>query len=229
VTTLLLTSVLALDTREALMPYLVNSNRLMDLRQLPRGRAGVYSGVALALGLAAAIPWVLYLQYDRGVDLADTWGNIAVPQFAFDQTLADVRALEAQGALAQANALHGWGRLAAASADPGLVLSLLVGMGLVLLFAFLRLRFPRWPLHPVMFIVWQTYPGMIFSASFLLGWLIKVAVTRYGGAGLYGRLKPLMFGIVAGELLAGLVPIVTGLAYYLASGTPPPKFSILPL
>jgi hypothetical protein len=228
-TTLLLTTVLAMDTREALMPYMANSFRLMDLQQVPRGRASTWCSVALVLGLAVAIPWVLYLQYDRGVDLVDTWGNIIVPQLTFDQTLSDVRMLGAQGALAEAGRLHGWERLHAAVVDPGLAISLLVGLGLVLLCSFLRLRFPWWPIHPVMFIVWHTYPGMIFSASFVLGWLAKVAVTHYGGAALHARLKPLLFGVVAGELLAGLVPVATGLIYYLASGVAPPRFAILPL
>ena len=90
--------------------------------------------------------------------------------------------------------------MAAINPHTGLLVCVLIGMGLVLLCSSLRLHFPKWPFHPVMFIVWHTYPGKIFCASFVVGWLIKTLVTSYGGASIYGRLKPLMIGLVAGEI-----------------------------
>jgi len=91
-----------------------------------------------------------------------------------------------------------------------------------------RLRFSRWPIHPVLFLVWSTYPGFCFASSFLVGWLVKVSVTHYGGATAYQRLKPLMFGLVAGDMLGGVAPILIGLVYYLGTGELPKVFNILP-
>ena len=102
------------------------------------------------------------------------------------------------------------------------------GLAAVLAFAAIRLRWPKWPLHPVLFLVWSTWPGRVLAASFLGGWTIKVLVTQYGGASWYQRLKPLMFGLIAGEMLGGLVPIAAGLVYWLATGLPPKSFNILP-
>jgi len=95
-------------------------------------------------------------------------------------------------------------------------------------FTAIRLRWPKWPLHPVLFLIWNTYGGRVFAASFLGGWGIKVLVTQYAGASWYQRLKPLMFGLIAGEMLGGLVPIAIGFVYWLATGLPPKVFNILP-
>jgi hypothetical protein len=98
----------------------------------------------------------------------------------------------------------------------------------VLVFSAMRLRFAKWPLHPVMFLVWSTYAGNCFAQSFLIGWLIKVAVMKYGGANIYQRLKPLMFGLIAGEMMGGMIPMVVSLVYYLATGDQPKSFWVMP-
>jgi hypothetical protein len=45
---------------------------------------------------------------------------------------------------------------------------------------------------------------------------------------LYLRLKPLMFGLIAGEMLGGLTPMVVGLVYWLVTGQLPKVFNVLP-
>ena len=225
---LLLTTVLALDTREALMPFMVNSLKIMDARGIALGRGAVVCAGALVAALVLALPFVLYLQYDLGVDLADRWANVAVPRFPFDQTVSVAQRLAAQGMLEQAEVGSGWQRFAHASPRPDCLAGFAAGLLLVALCCVGRLRFPRWPIHPVLFIIWHTYPGKSFAVSFLLGWLIKSAVTKYGGATLYGRLKPLMLGLIAGDMLGGIVPIILGLSYHLTTGELPARFSIMP-
>jgi hypothetical protein len=58
--------------------------------------------------------------------------------------------------------------------------------------------------------------------------LIKVAVMKYGGANIYQRLKPLMFGLIAGEMMGGMIPMVVSLVYYLATGDQPKSFWVMP-
>jgi hypothetical protein len=225
---ILLTEVLALDTREALMPFTINSLNILDMKELKVGRSAACCAVALAVGLAVAVPFVLYMQYNRGVDLSDSWANRLVPQEAFAQALVVRRQLQAQDSLETAENVSGFGRFLRMSPDPALMGCLAIGLVLVLAMSFCRMRFPKFPLHPVMFLIWHTYPGKAFAASFLVGWLIKFAVTKYGGSRLYLRLKPLMFGLIAGEMLGGLASIVIGLCYYLVTGDLPKRFAIMP-
>jgi len=102
------------------------------------------------------------------------------------------------------------------------------GIGLVVLFSVLRLRLPWWPLHPVMFLLWGTYPLVHLWFSFLLGWLIKIAVTKFAGARGYHMAIPLMVGLVAGELLAAFGWALIGAGYFFITGNAPTTLRILP-
>jgi len=53
-------------------------------------------------------------------------------------------------------------------------------------------------------------------------------VAKYGGARIYQFVKPLMIGLVAGEVLAIVVTAVVGSVYYLKTGEPPKSYRILP-
>ena len=49
---------------------------------------------------------------------------------------------------------------------------------------------------------------------------------RYGGDVASRSLKPLMFGLIAGEVMAGVVPMLVGIIYWIVTRTPPPSFSV---
>ena len=90
------------------------------------------------------------------------------------------------------------------------------------------LRYPRWPLHPVMFLILGGWQSRTLAVSFLLGWFIKVMVTKYGGATVYRRLKPLMIGIIAGDIFGAMLPIFVGAVYYFWTGELPKSYRVLP-
>jgi hypothetical protein len=74
-----------------------------------------------------------------------------------------------------------------------------IGLGLM------RLRFWWWPLHPVGYLASNTWGSHWWFIPFFIGWVGKVAVTRYGGLRLYRRTIPLAVGLIVGDLLNGLV------------------------
>ena len=57
--------------------------------------------------------------------------------------------------------------------------------------------------------------------SFLIGWAIKTAVSRYGGGKAYQRIKPLMIGIIAGDLAGRFTPMLVGIIFYAFTGKRP--------
>jgi hypothetical protein len=225
---LLLSSVMILDPREAMMPFLVNNFKLLDLRRERLGRTAAWCVAALVVGLAVAVMANLSFQYDRGVNFEDTWSMEVGSQQPFDRAIEVRQRLTAQGNLAAAEATRGWSRLAEISPKVPCLIGFAGGLAAVLAFAAIRLRWPKWPVHPVLFLVWNTWAGRDMAASFLCGWFIKVVVTHYGGASWYQRLKPLMFGLITGELLGGLAPMGIGFVYWLKTGLPPKTFNILP-
>ena len=103
------------------------------------------------------------------------------------------------------------------------------GAALVLVVGALRLRYSWWPLHPVIFMVWATWPMVRLNHSFMIGWILKLLVTRLGGHTAYRKTKTLMIGVVAGELLCGLAFLLVALIYRAVTGLTPREYKIIPM
>ena len=225
----LLATVLLVDPREALMPFVVNSLKVLEYQRTKLLKVSAVTAVAVVIGIGVAAVTTLCFQYGHGVDMADRWATRSVATSPFSQVVRVRQRLHAGGALEGAAEPSGLRRLGAISPDFRNLMWLGLGLGLVLLFTWGRLRFPKWPIHPVFFLIWcSPYAGKVFALSFLVGWLVKLGVTKYGGFKTYQRLKPLMFGLIAGDMLGGILPIIIGLAYYKFTGEMPVIFRIMP-
>jgi hypothetical protein len=181
---------------------------------------------ALVIGLAVAVPTTLYVKYDRGTNLSYRWCSETAPRFAFDEGVRIKQRLRAQGQLESAEATSGLGRLLAVSPSRRLVVGFSIAFVLFLALSFARLRLPRWPVHPVLLLLWTTYPASRLAPSFLIGFLVKWLVVKYGGDRAYRKLRPVMIGLVAGDMLFGFTTSLVGAIYYAATGVPPPRFSV---
>jgi hypothetical protein len=223
----MLSSVLLIDPREAFMPYVVSALRITDQARCRLGRLALCGVTALAIGLAVGVPATIYLQYQHGaIRTGDGWTMWSVPHFAFDASSQVRQALSAQAALPAVDDRSPWQRFRQASAAPASLIAFATTFALVILFTLCRHRFAWWPIHPLLFLVLGTWQSCVLGFSFFIGWLIKKSVTKYGGAALYARLRPLMIGLIAGEMLACLVPMIIGALYYAWTGTPPKTFAL---
>lgn len=225
---LLLNPIFAIDPRETLMPFIVNSNKLVELQGLKIGKTSIFYVIAILIGLAVAVPVTLYFQYDMGTNMSDTWSTEDIPVGTFDSFVRAKQKLIAQDNLEFSESISGWRRFAEIAPKKNLMVCFASGALLFFLFTMGRLRFSKWPLHPVLFLTWTTFPGEMFFASFLVGWFFKVVITKYGGEAMYKRIKPLMFGLIGGEMVAGIVIILIGFIFYFFTGDLPKNFEILP-
>jgi hypothetical protein len=224
----LLCAMFMVDVRETLMPYVTNGLKLCDDERVKPARVAWRGGLVFALGLCLAIPVVLAANYTHGAPLVDGWGSWCVPRFAFDKVTDASLRLEAMDQLGTSAAFTPWQRLKALEPQPAFLWAAGLGAAAVLLCSVLRLRFARWPLHPVMFLAWGTWPLMCFSPSFLLGWAAKKMVTRFGGHGLHVRSMPFLIGVVAGDILGGLLFMAVGAIYYAVRHQPAPGYYAFP-
>ena len=209
------------------MAFTVQGLKLGDLAGVHSGRLGALCVLCLLLGVAVALPATIYWQHDEGLMRASSGWARYTPRLPFDQGLIMKQQVAAVGVLDQAETVRGLGRLAVAKPNATFLTAFLVGLGLTLLTAMLRLRFPWWPLHPLAFFFLNSHQGQRLAFSLLLGWAVKSAVCKYGGENLYQKGKPLMAGIIAGEMLAGTIPIVVGAVYYFVTGTRPVNCSLV--
>ncbi len=220
---------LTIDPREALMPFMVNNLKMLDIRKHKMSVAGMACVIALLVGLAVGLPWTIYNQYSRGMNASDSWASIYVPRTAPMETLQMKQRMAAQGTLEDAYKVDGFERfLKIKPLDPGLIWAMLIGAALVISMSFMRLRFNKWPIHPVLFLVWIAWAPGNFCTAFLVGWVLKAIVMRFGGPKVYQSWKPVVIGALAGELLGAMLPILIGFIYYMVTGDLPRKFKIFP-
>ncbi|RMD76472.1 MAG: hypothetical protein D6820_12660, partial [Lentisphaerae bacterium] len=228
----LVSMVLLIDPREKLMPFVVNSLKLGEKESVKTGKLGLGMLAALIVGLAVALPVTLYLQYRFGLT-NDGWAERMVPQFGFDNAASLKNRLQGQGLTlfdekgAPGPALVGEG-LRTLSPVKYVLPAFAGGLAITLLFSILRLRLSWWPLHPIMFALWATNHMPHFALSFLIGWFLKIIIMQYGGARMVDKVKPIMFGFMAGEILGAFLPCVVGIITWMITGKMPAVFRILP-
>jgi len=219
--------VICLDPSQALMPYFLNGLRLCDNVSVRPGRAGVSAMGVYAAGLAVAVVVVLWANYNYG-NPPYGWSYQRVPSMSFAAASEEVTQLQNTGALQASQRLSPLERLANINPKPLFLWAVGSGFVLVLVVSLLRLRFTWWPLHPVIFLVWATWAMIMFFQSFLLGFVIKFTVTKLGGYRLYEKGKPLMMGVIAGDILGALVWMIVGAVYYGVTGQQPPPLGVFP-
>lgn len=225
---LMLCLTFVIDPRETLLPFISGSLKVNDDQSLKLGKATTTCALAMILGLAVAIPTTLFLQYKYGVPWVDSWSAQVVPKMPCDNVNVVAQRLIQQDQLEKAANYTTWERFINARPEPKAMIASAAGIALVIAFAFARLRITWWPLHPVLFLVWSTEPQRRMAGAFLVGWLLKTLVSKYGGAKFYQLLKPMAFGLVAGEILGSIIPCLICAIYYAITKEIPPRFMVLP-
>jgi len=224
----LIGTVLIQDPRECLMPYVATGWKMADNAKIKLGRLFAVLVVALLVALVVGFGVTTWTQYKYGSITEQGYASKSVPTIAFNQAAQRISEMTETGVFEQSRSLHGLAKLklvSPAAADLGFVGT---GAVAVLVFALLRFRFARFPLHPVLFLVWGVYATSVVWASFLIGWAAKMLVVKFGGGKVYHQLRPFFVGLIAGELIMAGVAIVVGLIYYMYTGRPPSiVFSIL--
>lgn len=145
--------------------------------------------VSLAIGYSISYFSALYVHYNYAVSMdvaamspIDTWGQqdnirwgIMEPNLNYARDLQPVY-------------------------SPAQHLS--AGFGVAAVLSYLRLRFAWWPLHPVGYMLLETFPSSTFWFSIFLGWLLKLVLLRFGSASLYRSCRPIVIGLLVGESVA---------------------------
>jgi hypothetical protein len=227
VTVAMACAVLCLDASQAVLPYFVNALKLTELTGVKPARFATASAGVLAAGLAVAVIVGVWSAYSFGAPTSG-WGFSRTPQSVFGLAAEHAAQLQSKGELAASVAMGPLERIAAAAPTTEFLAWTAAGVGLVAVASCLRLRYTWWPLHPVLFLVWGTYPMAMLAPSFLLGWLLKTAVTRLGGHARWRGLRPLMIGLIAGDLLGMAFWMGIGATYYGIEGVLPPRYSVMP-
>ncbi|RMD78374.1 MAG: hypothetical protein D6820_10050 [Lentisphaerae bacterium] len=196
--------------------FLAHALKIGDSSGLAVGSVAKYAALTILLCSVIAIPATIYWQYDYGADQA-SW-TTAVAVMPYDNIVMVKDRLQGQDLLDKAQHATTWERLSNIRPKWRCVYAFIITFAAALLCTFCRLRLPWWPIHPVIFIFLGGGQARVFAWSFFIGWLIKSLTLRYGGSRAYNTMKPLMIGIIAGDLLGRLIPMLVMTTYYLITG-----------
>lgn len=212
---------IAQDPRETLLPYTSTALYVGEKRGVRPGRLGAWLFAAALVALTVGFAARSWMYYSWG-GMADAWAS----HHAMGQTLSKLDGLGRQGLLAASAEAGEGGRFALIRPDGDWIGWLAAGGAITLVLATLRLRVGRWPIHPLLLLLWGSHAANVSYQAILIGWFVKTLVVTYGGGRVYQRGKSFSIGLVAGELVAGGVVIALGFLYYWGTGAQPPAFSV---
>ena len=181
------------DTRENAAGFAAQASGVAERRGLRPGMLLLWLGILAIVAAVLAVCSVIMCQWvveaGGGRKLGDGFN---VTQLT---AMADAAASDPAKAMSDM-----WGGLLAGP--------VMVGVLLVAAITVLRRFWVGFPFHPIGLVLAFTSLTWSVWGSLLLGWLAKVAVLRYGGTGLYARLKPVALGLIVGDLLGMFVQFV---------------------
>ena len=95
-----------------------------------------------------------------------------------------------------------------------------VGVLFCLFLSVMRRVYVWWPLHPLGAALSVTWVMCVFWFPALVSWLVKSAITRYGGVRTYLKLRPFFLGLIFGEFFMAVVWSILSFALHI----PAPMF-----
>ena len=220
--------ILCQDTREALMPYVATGLKVADDAGVKIKKIFWFLVVVIVLALAVAFASAHFSLYNYS-GMGDGWASKYPPVQYFDAVVKHLTDMKAAGTLDASINGSQWQRLALIQPDAKSLKFFIFGIVAVVVTYCLRFRFTKFPLHPLLFVMWGTYPNQMTWCSFLIGWFIKMLVVRFGGGGVYQKFKPFFIGLIAAELMVVCLVIIVDFINYFIVGTPSRvTFNVLP-
>jgi hypothetical protein len=170
------------DVRGQAMPNQMESFKIADSLALDRRQVTRLIMLATVLGVALAAFTSLRAWYDAGAATAKANAYALTKSQIVWQTLSrhydnpmprDLEGMTAAGSGAAATFWLAW----------------------------MRLRSPAWPFHPLGYVLANTLTVNAFWIPFFLAWLCKTLVRRYGGIRIYRKAVIFFLGMVLGDIL----------------------------
>ena len=185
-------AILFIDIKTFIAPVMANSLKLRDDFKMSRGRFHVAVILAVVLAGVTGIVTAIMMCYSGGADTMQSWFYTSLPR---DSMFGVVRSMTKD----------------APPMSPAL--SLWIGSGAAVMAALLYARqFVFWLPHPIGLVMYVNPIMDAFWFSIFLGWLINVAVTKFGNKETLLKGKHFFIGLIIGEMLMVVVSIVLSIA-----------------
>ena len=179
------------DLREVLMPNIINAFKIREPVGLKR--KSLMIAITLSIFLALGVSYYVHtsLTYHMGGNDLESYAYSSAARRSYNWSASAI----------QNRTPTNWGEL--------LVMGF--GAGTVFFIIFMRRSFLWFAIHPIGYLMHLTYAASQILSSFLIGWLCKYLVLKYGGVKWYRNMRPLFLGAVLGESFIGGIWIMVGM------------------
>ncbi len=203
----------------------IHGLELAERKKVSEKKVIPWMAIMLVLALAISLFVVIYSVYDKGIiqknnDYIVNW--MAKSPYEWLSRSAEVLG----DRIGESANLSWWQRITNINPMRGLIPGLLVGFLLTLALGFMRRRYARWPIHPMIVALFGVYTVANFCFSFLVGWLLRVIIDSLTGGAGSRKFRPFMVGLIVGHLMAALFWLAVGGVYYLKTGILPRAYAI---
>ncbi len=170
------------DLKSFLMPQIMHAHKMADEAKMDRRQ--LYLAMALAVVVAVLVAYWASLQvaYTKGALAMHPWFFLSGPRSNAERLKTLIMSPEK------------W--------DLSRTVAMLAGGAFTYLLITLRQQFVWFPVHPIGYVVGNGYEASRMWFPFLVGWLAKSLVGRYGSVQLYRSLRAPFLGLVLGEYSA---------------------------
>ncbi|MDJ0815294.1 MAG: hypothetical protein QNJ58_03785, partial [Desulfobacterales bacterium] len=185
--------VLFVDLRESLMPSLLHTRKVTD-KTTNNNRIFLFIMLILIAGIVVSFLAMLLLCYKFGVrELELDWATrttVAVYDDVYSLIESPVEPSK-------------W-----------ITIFTLTGAAVMAILVICYHRFYWWPIHPIGYLTAYSSAMRILWFSFFVGWLCNALCMRYGGVGLFKRLRNFFIGLIIGDFLMAGSWAIYGLFSY---------------
>ncbi len=222
-----ITTAVFMDAKNAMMPFVSNSLKMADDYHIKLRRLCTVMLLVVCAAIVVSLCTRLSQLYDMGANAmndgyAKNWVQNNFLNISTDN-LSKLDAIGLRNAPDVADERSIMQRISVWDPDGRTFLLMSLGAIGVIAFFFLRFRFPGFALHPVMFLIWGTWPLGTTFYSFFIGWLIREITIRYCGDKIYQSAKPFFIGLIVGELFIIMLGSISGYSLYAITGAIPPR------
>jgi hypothetical protein len=191
--TAVIQKVLFVDLRESLMPSLLHARKVTDKS---RNNRIIFAGISITLicGVVISLIAMLALCYKFGIrELELDWATRTTVT-VYDNVYSLVESPIKPG-------------------DWVLIFSI-AGALVMLVLVVCYHRFHWWPIHPIGYLTAYSSAMRILWFSFFVGWACNALCMRYGGVGLFKKLRYFFIGLIIGDFFMAGTWAIIGLFKY---------------
>ncbi|MDP6018747.1 MAG: hypothetical protein QF689_10225 [Candidatus Latescibacteria bacterium] len=191
------------DVQSIFMPSAAHATKLHDVMHISRRSLGAAILIALIVGFAATILYVITMAYDQGASNFSSWFfrvTSGAGVRSFDEATKNIK--DPQVFESAKHVLFG------------------IGAAAMSLLTFLQYRLPWWPLHPAGLAISAVWMIRNQAAAIFIAWVAKSAIMRFGGIELYRKAAPFFIGLILGHFAAVGISFIVDMIFFHGNGHP---------